>query len=442
MSAVQARSTVWRRLTSQPLTGTVAAAAGLVLTFGAWLAAPPSLNPQLGLLILLLLASLQLSYQFPIHIRYVTKIYMGSLPLYLIAVLLPPPIAATVAGLGLAWGELGVQGKKGTYYSDIACQAGRWMVVSLAGSVIAHLPLSGYPAHIGLLVACALALQAGDIITAPLSIVPLTGEHPGHIIVECAREVGLPEAGQYFMGFLGALLAMHDVWAVSLLILPLALVYRVAKRAKEMHDTTRRMLESMADSVDERDPFTHYHSIRVAELTRQLLKELNVVGPEAELIVTAARVHDVGKIAVPEAILLKREVLTSQDWNVIETHPKVGADMLVHYPAFSRGADFVRGHHERWDGAGYPGKLARTDIPFGARIIAVADAFDAMTSDRPYRAGMPLETAATLLRSGSGIQWEPRIVDALLQVIARRLQQRSPAGLRVERASQTIPSRG
>ena len=107
----------------------------------------------------------------------------------------------------------------------------------------------------------------------------------------------------------------------------------------------------------------------------------------------------------------------------MESHAERGADVLTRYHDFAGGAAIVRHHHESWDGAGYPHKLKGTDIPFGARVIAVADSYDAMTSDRPYRAGMNPGKAASILRDGRGRQWDPTIVDALVRSIAPLLEQ-------------------
>jgi len=141
-------------------------------------------------------------------------------------------------------------------------------------------------------------------------------------------------------------------------------------------------------------------------------------GPEVDLILAAARVHDIGKIGVPDAILNKAGRLTEEERATMEQHPVRGAALLQRYRDFVRGVAVVRHHHERWDGTGYPDGLAGMDIPFGARVIAVADSYDAMTSDRPYRTGMPIPKAAAILREGRGAQWDATIVDAFLRTIA------------------------
>ena len=104
----------------------------------------------------------------------------------------------------------------------------------------------------------------------------------------------------------------------------------------------------------------------------------------------------------------------------MERHPTIGADMVAKYPAFARGAEIIRHHHEHLDGTGYPNRIAGSAIPFGSRVLAVADSFDAMTSDRPYRSGMSVERACSILRGGRGQQWDPEVVDALLSVVGER----------------------
>jgi putative nucleotidyltransferase with HDIG domain len=187
----------------------------------------------------------------------------------------------------------------------------------------------------------------------------------------------------------------------------------------------------MADTVDLRDPYTGGHSHRVTHYTRGILHELGKHGPEVDLIVAAARVHDIGKIGIPDYVLQKDGPLSDEEWVIMKRHPETGAELLKRYPDFSRGVEFVRHHHERWDGQGYPHRLRDSAIPFGARVIAVADAFDAMTSDRPYRKGMSTQQAAYILREGRGLQWDGLIVDAFLRSVADRIEQSAPPRLQV-----------
>jgi len=225
------------------------------------------------------------------------------------------------------------------------------------------------------------------------------------------------------MGILGALAAETRIWGVALLVIPSVIVYLAFKDTKEMRNSTRWILERMADAVDLRDPYTGGHSRRVAAYCAGILDQMKHTGPDVDLIVGAARVHDIGKIGVPDQILNKPDRLTDEERAIMESHAERGAELLTRYPDFARGVDLVLHHHERWDGTGYPRKLAGYAIPFGARVIAVADSYDAMTSDRPYRRGMAPAQAARILREGAGTQWDAAIVETFLCSIADQRQQ-------------------
>jgi hypothetical protein len=380
---------------------------------------------------LYLYAAVVLSQQFPIQIRHRVKVSVTSCALYLIAVLLSPLLAATIAGLAKLTAELITRKQRGAYPSDIATQVGRSTVAVLLASLVGHLDPFGSAVPSLPLAGAAVVLWMCDVLTAPLLFTPATGEPPIQIIRSLMRQGGGPEAVQYAMGILVAVAAKSDPLFLVILVLPTALVYSAFKRVCEMDDSTRRMLERMADTVDLRDPYTGGHSRRVTELTKRILHAMEVRGPEAEMIVSAARLHDIGKIGMPDSVLKKQGGLTEAEWSLIEGHPDAGADLLYRYPGFERGSSMVRHHHERWDGAGYPQRLRGTEIPFGARVIAVADSFDAMTSDRPYRPGMSTERAAEILRDGRNHQWDPAIVDAFLCTIAPTLEEYPVAALRI-----------
>src|SRR5438874_8053484 len=207
-----------------------------------------------------------------------------------------------------------------------------------------------------------------------------------------------------------------------------------------MQSSTRLLLESMSDAVDLRDPYTGGHSRRVAELSARILRELNIYGAEAELITSAARVHDIGKIGIPDSVLLNGGILSAEEIALMQTHAARGAELLARYKDFARGAAIVRHHHERWDGKGYPDRQKDYDIPFGGRVVAVADAFDAMTSDRPYRSAMTVQQACTILREERGRQWDPEVVDACLRVLAQPVEQPSGTSLDAMRATPATAS--
>ena len=163
---------------------------------------------------------------------------------------------------------------------------------------------------------------------------------------------------------------------------------------------------------------------------------MRIAGPEATLIEIAARLHDIGKIGIPDSILMKPGRLSSDETALMQTHSQKGADLISKYKDFARGALIVKHHHERWDGHGYPARLKGPEIPFGARVIAVADSFDAMTSDRPYREALSQRHAIQTLLEGRGKQWDPNIVNALVDMIGDRLDERTEDGY----SDQKIPS--
>jgi len=432
------------RLLSQPAVGICTSALAVIVLIAGWMGGrfggAPIVNIGNALLAAGLVLALIIAYQFPIQIHYHQKMYMGSVPYFLMAALLPAPLAAATAGLGTVLAELTVRQRRGNFPSDIATAAGRWTIVVMTGALVAALAPDGSGAHAIALAAAGAILFAGDILTIPLMVSPMSGEGFLRVSSTYAREAGIPEAGQYILGLLGALEAQEQIWTLGLLIVPLVMIYWTAKRAKEMRDSTRLLLEGMADTVDLRDPYTGGHSRRVTEMSERILHELRIPrdGANMPLILAAARLHDIGKIGIPDHVLNKPGALTPEERLIMETHPEKGADLLAQYPDFARGVAIVRHHHERWDGTGYPHRLRGAEIPFGARVIAVADGYDAMTSDRPYRPAMTPQKAAEILRGGRGTQWDPTIVDAFLRSMAAEIE-RAPQRLWVvERQTERV----
>jgi HD-GYP domain-containing protein (c-di-GMP phosphodiesterase class II) len=413
----------------QPVVALIISLVASAALGGAWLISGPASYP-LGtrpgdLLVAAVLACwVAAGYQFPIHVGRCQKIEMITISLYLMAVLLPVvPLACTGAALGILAGEMLVRAKRGNYYGDVATATGRWTIVMLAGATFSH--ATGSHSALSLLGTAAI-MWVGDAVTAPLAIAPMTGDRPVRFMLSNVRASALAEGAQYLLGVLGALAGTVEIWALGLLVPPTILVYMALKSVKEVRSNTRLMLESLADTVDLRDPCTGGHSQRVAEMTARILRTIGLGGLEVELIVLAARVHDIGKIGVPDYILNKPGRLTPEEDEIMRTHPDRGADLLQRYPDFTRGVEIIRHHHENWDGTGYPQGLKGIGIPFGARVIAVADSYDAMTSNRPYREAMTQAKAAMILHEGRGTQWDPQIVDAFLQSIATQAAREEP----------------
>ncbi|MDA1088207.1 MAG: diguanylate cyclase [Verrucomicrobia bacterium] len=186
------------------------------------------------------------------------------------------------------------------------------------------------------------------------------------------------------------------------------------ERTKESYNFT---LEAMVAMLDAREQGTGRHSLNVRELSLILGREMELTPDELHDLSLGALLHDIGKIAIPDAILLKPGPLTAEEWTVMRTHARVGYELVSSSPFLAGAAEIVLSHQEHYDGSGYPRALAGEDIAMGARIFAVVDAYDAMRSDRPYRQAMTRENAVAELRRCSGTQFDPVVVAATLRCL-------------------------
>lgn len=177
-------------------------------------------------------------------------------------------------------------------------------------------------------------------------------------------------------------------------------------------------IQALLTALEARDAYTRGHSERVRSWAIRIARHLGVSQPQVEIIGQAARLHDIGKVGVRDAILFKPSSLTPQEWQIMRSHPEVGVSILKPVRLLQSVLPITRGHHERWDGKGYPDGLQGEAIPLGARIVAVADAYDALKSCRPYRQGFTPEEARGILCEGAGRQWDEHVVAALLEVQA------------------------
>lgn len=173
------------------------------------------------------------------------------------------------------------------------------------------------------------------------------------------------------------------------------------------------IVEALAALIEARDGYTGKHTDEVGELVMDVALALDLDIWEARMLAIAGRLHDIGKVAVPDDVLHKPARLSEEEWQVMRTHPVIGADIVSRIPALRGLATIIRAHHERWDGGGYPDKLAGEDIPLGARVIAVVDSYNAMTTTRPYRQARDKDWALAELRRYAGSQFDPIIVAML-----------------------------
>ncbi len=222
------------------------------------------------------------------------------------------------------------------------------------------------------------------------------------------------------LGFLMALIYKWiSWWAVLFFLFPLFVAYYAYKLYMDMRRQHLSTIEALAAAVEARDPYTEKHSERMAEYAAATARELGLSMGTAEVIRYAAILHDIGKIGVNDKILGKQNGLTAKEWTKIRKHPGIGKDILIQINSLNKASQLIYSHHERYDGKGYPGKLKGEDIPIGARILAVIDAYDAMTSRRPYRPAHSAKEAIDELKKKASAQFDGKVVEAFLKVLSR-----------------------
>ena len=187
--------------------------------------------------------------------------------------------------------------------------------------------------------------------------------------------------------------------------------------ASELEAHYTATIAALASTLEARDPDTNAHTGRIKDFAVALAEAMKVPAEVRQAVLLGALLHDVGKIGIPDSILLKAGPLDEDEWAVMRTHPEIGEKMLKDVEFLKPALPIVKHHHERWDGSGYPDRLTADDIPLGARIVAVCDSFDAMTSDRPYRRALPMNLATQELLDGAGTQFDPTCVALLVEVV-------------------------
>jgi putative two-component system response regulator len=203
-------------------------------------------------------------------------------------------------------------------------------------------------------------------------------------------------------------------------------------RTRELESTRIEMIERLALAAEYRDEETSEHNQRVGQLSARLAEAIGWTSEDAGLLRRAAALHDIGKIGIPDALLRKPGALTEGEVRVMRTHTSIGARILggSQVPLLQLAETVAMSHHERWDGTGYPRGLKGSDIPVAGRIVAVADAFDAITNDRPYRPARPVHVAIQILREHANRHYESRLIDALERIVSPGVPLRRQQGSR------------
>jgi HD-GYP domain-containing protein (c-di-GMP phosphodiesterase class II)/MFS family permease len=392
---------------------------GAALIPGAWLVHPIDLGQDKLLPTLVYLAvGTQIAALLPIRWTHGNQ-YVYDPLLLATGLIAPGAGVALVAWLALFDGR--VPGRDAPWWALAYNRANQAIDNALPSLAVAALPTADewwtLPARTIIYVVLALVLNY-SIVARVLSFVNRTS-----FWTTLSQNVGPATlTSTMVLGFSGGilyLLLQPRMWPVGFIMAPGLFGFLLSARgnvadAQRQTQVKDQTLDLAAQALDARDRYTESHSIRVSELAGRLGDHLDLGNRECELLRTAGSLHDLGKIGVRDDILNKPGPLTEEEWEVMRRHPDIGADMIVQHSALAAVAPLVRHHHERWDGTGYPSGLKGDVIPFGARILSVADSFDTITGPRLYRRSLmtPIEGVEDISRRAA--HWyDPNVVDAL-----------------------------
>lgn len=377
----------------------------------------PALSIDAAACALTLVALMALAHLFPLQVSGAARVTLDTSVIFAAVLLFDPVVAMLIAGGGCLVAQ-SVQRTPNTQrlgaIASALLQAGTGGAILWLGgwsTAALRLDLSG---NAFLIFTAAAAIYLVNLAVTTCRIAMRGKFNLRQSLRQFVASCSVEDLAQFALGLLAAIVASVNAWALPLFILPGIVVYHSVQRQITISRQTVEAVESLADIIDLRDPYTANHSRRVAALSRELATALGVAPSGIDLVERAARVHDIGKIVLDRAVLDKEGPLDDAEWAQLRSHPGVGATILGRFPEFAQATEFVRFHHERVDGQGYPNAIPGEYIPLGARIIAVADALDAMTTDRPYRRGMPVEVVLAEFRRKRGTQWDADVVDALL----------------------------
>jgi putative two-component system response regulator len=202
---------------------------------------------------------------------------------------------------------------------------------------------------------------------------------------------------------------------------------KVKERTQELNDTRLEIIRRLGRAAEFRDNETGFHIIRMSKFSQMMALEAGLSEKMAELILNASPMHDIGKIGIPDRILLKPGKLDRDEWEIMKTHSAIGAEILSGHDSdlMNMAREIAMTHHEKWDGNGYPNNLRGEDIPMVGRIVAVADVFDALTSERPYKKAWPVDEAVAEINRSSGSHFDPELVDIFNKVLPQILDVRN-----------------
>lgn len=331
--------------------------------------------------------------------------------------LLPPPVVVLSVFCGTLLAEVWLRRVWYKLIFNVGMVAAEFAVVSVLYSYLRDpsVPLLGSPQNIFALVALGISDVVLNGIFVCMVIALATKSPIRYIWEQNYRPLVLYDLSMVPIGVFIYILWIYSPWSIVLAAVPLLVMRHSYKLVNELRRQTRQALYALAQVLDERDQQTTHHSELVAEHAALIARTLELDAEQVEVITLAAVMHDIGKIGMRNDILFKPGSLSHEEREMAKRHAAIGGNLLEKFPLFEKGASYVRHHHERWDGGGYPDGLRGEAIPLGARILAVADSFQAMIEKRPYREPIPEPLALQRLWESAGSQFDPDVVTAFLR---------------------------
>jgi putative nucleotidyltransferase with HDIG domain len=357
--------------------------------------------------------------------------FAGALPVRMprgtmVSVALAPILAAMTLGGPVAAGLVALVGTtelrevrgRIPWYGSAANHAGA-VLPALVGSFVCEFvrgDSSDHPLMLIATMAGAAALFFLNVAVAAMLISLRTHQAFRVVLTGDARGFGANLLALTPLAWLMSVIYHVAWWAALLFALPLYTTRMAYHQFIEMREMFTQTIGALAGAVDKRDPYTSKHSHRVKQIAVDIGREMSVTEPELEALEWGGLLHDVGKIGVPDSVLLKQERLTREERMIMNAHPVLGAEIIAPVTKLAPELPIIRHHHEWYNGSGYPDRLLGDEIPKLARILHVADAFEAMTAQRPYRmTPLTAEQALGELRKFAGIQFDPVVVDAFVR---------------------------
>ena len=372
-----------------------------------------------------------------VDLPFATSISMASAPLFAALVYAGPIGIAVVAGVtGISLQELRERKPPLLMLGNVAQLSLSAVAAGLVFIAAGGQPLQSLTAStpnllvtIAASVAATTTFFAANLLLITVGISIKTGAHPSEVLMALqptAYWVSLLVLT--LLGLTVAYLLSVDSWlGLALLVLPFWMARRTFRVYVELTEAYTATVRSLVAAIEAKDPYTRGHSERVAHYARLIAERMGLPRADVDLLERAALLHDVGKIGISLDTLISPERLTRDEVAAIKRHPGLGADLVADVDFLEDTVEIIRCHHERCDGAGYPDGLAGEKIPVLARVLAVADSYDAMTSDRAYKPGMSAEAACEELTRVSGTQLDPGVVESFVAVIRAELAGGTPA---------------